>query len=46
MHIINRLICCLYFAGGEGEVGDLNKLIADELNVDEEDIYGSDLIFI
>ena len=31
------------FGGSDSKVGDLNKLIADELNIDVENIYGSDL---
>ena len=31
------------FGGKDSKVGDLNKLVADELNIDVENIYGSDL---
>lgn len=31
------------FAGKQGQIGDLKKMIAKELQVDEEAIYGSDL---
>lgn len=31
------------FGGSDSKVGDLNKLIAEKLNIDVENIYGSDL---
>lgn len=40
----NKQIDMLPLFGGSGsKVGDLNKLVADELNIDVENIYGSDL---
>ena len=40
MLIINKLICYHYLVDADSKPGDFKKLIAKELGVSVEDIYG------